>query len=533
MSHGTFDTMTSDIWLASLGRTQRPLLASILLLRVLQLLSQISALWWFSKAMEVMIVDAQPAPTSWLAWLMLSMISWILTAQFSQSLRLRCQTKYETDLETQIHHHWRQSQVALVRKYSPFFWQNLILDQIPAVALYLSQYQVQKWLSALAPVVVLSVLFPVNGWVAALLLLTMPMVPLFMILVGKGAAELQRKHFVALNRLGQLFTDRIKALTLLTATNQHGPQQQVLSQASEGLNQRTMKVVSVAFLSSSVLDFFSTLSMALVAVFIGFNILGEVRFDAQLGFQEGLFILLVAPALFAELKTLGRFYHQKAQAVSAAQALFPVLQSRANPAEHHEFSGLSWLNFHMDEPHLHARQLHLKPGEWVQLHGASGAGKTVFLEALMGFRAASHRLSDDCALLSQDAVILQGSLRDNLKLDKARDDEQLWHALQQVQLDQWAKALPEQLDTEMGQYPALSGGERHRLSLARVLLQDASVVLLDEPTAHLTNEQHQQIIAMMRMHLHSKTVIWASHRALPSDWFGQHWTIQDSEVICQ
>ena len=353
-----------------------------------------------------------------------------------------------------------------------------------------------------------------------------------MVLVGKGAASLHRKHFVALERLGSQFTDRVKGLALITTFNRHGDEKLRLAVANERVNTRTMAVVSVAFLSNTVLDFFSTVSMALIAVFIGFSLLNEIQLGPSLHFQTGLFLLLISPLLFSELKTLGRFYHQKANAESAASALQPVLRHKILMPGKGAFSGISWINFHDEQALINAPYLSIMPGDKIALTGASGAGKSVMFEALMGMRNASHQLGSKAVMINQSSIIAATTLRGNLTMGFTVKEEDLWQQLERVGLTGWAQSLPQQLDTPMGEHPPLSGGQAQRLCLARVLLMDAEIIFLDEPTAHLTEQQHNALTALICGLLHDKTVIWASHKSLPETWFNRHWEMQKGRLTC-
>ena len=245
-----------------------------------------------------------------------------------------------------------------------------------------------------------------------------------------------------------------------------------------------MKVVSVAFLNSTVLDFFSTVSIALVAVFIGFTMLGELNLGPHIDLHQGLFMLLLAPLLFAELRLLGKLYHQKAKAEAGAERFGQIFKEENKTPNLRQAGEVYWINFHVDMPRLHAEHLSISKGDWIRLKGDSGSGKTSLLEALMGFRSASHSLAGELALLSQQSCVLDNTVAFNLHLGHSQYSEcDLLNALDEVGLGQWLNNLPEGLDTNLGDYPAMSGGEAQRLALARILLLKKDIILLDEPTA--------------------------------------------------
>lgn len=533
-------------WLTHVGASTRRWQLVIFTTRVLQLLAEISAFWLFSLLIEAIVIEHKEVELAQVLPFGVAMLCWGGLRNVADMLATRTKQKVENAIEDNVYGYIHKRQLEVTRQYSPTYFQQLLMDDLPDIGNYLTQYTVQKWLSAVVPFFVVGIVLPVNYVVGLSLLITLPTVPLFMILVGKGAATLHRKHFVALERLGNMFSDRLKGLTLITSSGQHARQLERLENASRIVNRNTMKVVSVAFLSSSVLDFFATISIALVAVFIGFTLLGEIQFGPDISLQQGLFMLLVAPLLFSELKRLGQFYHQKEKAIASAQhfeSLFlePVSQKEKQPFDH-----ASWLNFKVQAPPLYAKRLSLRKGDWVRLNGVSGSGKSALLEALIGFRKATHSLSGNIGFLSQEVAILNDTLAFNLHLGHNNDDtlltqpsqlsgntfsaEYLIGSLNNVGLLPWFTQLEDGLFSELGDYPPLSGGEAHRLALARMLLHNKDIVLLDEPTAHLTEKQHKEIAELIHKTLRHKTVIWASHKTLPDVWFNKHWHIQNGEI---
>ncbi len=510
-----------------------PQILKLVLIKSCYFITQIICFWLFSAMMYQLIVKQSSFSTQQLSLFGISALFWLLTKHIVQQQELALNLQVTQTLNTKVNRALETQQHVLAQQYSSFHWQQIFLKHIPALGAYISQYLTQKYLSVVIPLIALVAVFTVNWIVALVLILTLPLIPVFMVLVGYGAANMHRKHFVSLERLGGLFIDRLKALTTITVFNQHKNQTNLLNTASRLVNKQTMQVVSLAFLSTTVLDFFATISIALVAVFIGFTLLGEVSLGPLIDLQQGLFLLLLAPLLFSELKHLGRLYHQKAEAEAAWDSLSPIIELPTNSfsqQRYEEFNTIDWVNFNLDEPTLHAKKLQLKKGQSVNLQGASGAGKSVFLQALMGLKVASHQLNGKCVLLGQSPVILPYSVRKNLSLGHDVSEHQLWQVLAQVNLENVIKGLPEGIDTPLGEYPPLSGGELQRLMLARLLLQPCDVILLDEPTAHLPENQHMELSQLIYQLTRNKTVIWVSHKALPKDWFDQAWQIESNEI---
>ena len=512
-------------WLQTFIKQYRSSLLMLLGLRVLTIVSQVLCFWTFSLMMSQLIVEHQTINENTFIYFVVSSVFWVVLKALSDWLQLRIKLKIESNIESLCKQRLLTYQKVLIGKTSSYFWHHVWLTHIPSVALYLTEYQIQKWLSGVIPLIIIGAIFPVNYLIAIVLIVTLPLIPVFMILVGHGAAKLHRQHFLALERLGGLFVDRLKGMTLLSAFKRHDEETERLKLASDVVNQRTMRVVSVAFLSNTVLDFFSTVSMALIAVFIGFNLLGEINLGPDIVFSDGLYLLLISPLLYSELKSLGRFYHQKAQAEAASEVLSPLYESQNNVFVPNRGSNLDWQDFRVAEPSLYAASLSIEQGQHIRLSGPSGSGKTVVLEALMGLRDSSHRLSQDVAFLGQQAVITPFSVAENLALDDQYTKNELLTVIDKVELSQWLSALPDGLNTEMGEYPPMSGGEAHRLALARVLLRNPETVLLDEPTAHLPDNLHIQLSQLIHSVFKHKTIIWASHKTLPSEWFVKQWAI--------
>jgi ATP-binding cassette subfamily C protein CydD len=438
---------------------------------------------------------------------------------------------------------------AMIRRKPLSAWQDFHSRHLPALETYLIDYRLQRWLVATLPFLVLALILPIS-WLATLtLLVTMPLIPLFMWLVGRGAATLQQRHILALDRLGGLFGDRMLGRQTVRLHNASAREVARFDQASRSLNDRLAAVLRVAFLSGTVLEFFSTLSIALVAVFTGFALLGEVRFGfygTAPTLTEALFILLVAPAFFAELKALGHLYHSRSSALGAASVWETVLAptfgdetqaaAQAAPFNRIELRDAKVLGFD-GEALLAIPLLALERGDRVLLRGPSGAGKTVLLEALAGLRpvhgdlrlngAAAPGLAavrDDALLLEQTPALFPGTVARNTGLGE-HDDRTVTKALESVGLGSWLGALPEGVQTRLGDHPALSGGQRQRLAAARLLLFRPSLILLDEPTAHLSDDERQAITALLQDLLGDSTVIWASHDLADAGWFSKVWTV--------
>ncbi|MGL5321627.1 MAG: ABC transporter transmembrane domain-containing protein, partial [Aeromonas veronii] len=212
-------------------------------------------------------------------------------------------------------------------------WASLLLEQIENMQDFFSRYLPQMAIAVFIPVVILVAVFPVN-WAAGLILLgTAPLIPIFMILVGVGAADANRRNFQALARLSGHFLDRLKGLRTLQLFMRTQAEGDAIRDASEDFRERTMEVLRLAFLSTAVLEFFAAISVALVAVYFGFSYIDHLNFGSygvKVTLFTGLFVLFLAPEFYAPLRELGAHYHAKAQAIGAAEQLLEFLEAEVS-----------------------------------------------------------------------------------------------------------------------------------------------------------------------------------------------------------
>ncbi len=419
-----------------------------------------------------------------------------------------------------------------------------LMEQVEALNGFFARYLPQMALAALLPLVFLAFVFPVN-WAAGLIfLLTAPLIPLFMALVGIKAAEANRRNFEALSLLGAQFLDIVQGILTLKLFDRSRDQVEVVKSGAEGFRVRTMQVLRLAFLSSAVLEFFASISIALIAVYLGFSFLGHLDFgywEAPVTLYQGLFILLLAPEFYLPLRELGTHYHAKQEAVAAADRLRTLMEqeSQALPAEGEGVNGpvkevairqASLIYPGQEQPVWQGLDLTLEPGRMVALIGRSGSGKSSLLQALLGFRALAsgeirvngQLLSDigtdawlaKVAWVSQHTSLVPGTLRENLQMASASaGDQELYAALEQANALEFIQQLPQGLDTRVGERGVgLSGGQIQRLGLARAFLKNAPVLLLDEPTANLDRESERLVLDALDRLCRDRMVLMLTHR---------------------
>lgn len=411
-----------------------------------------------------------------------------------------------------------------------------VVEQVEALDGYFARFHVQQILAVLLPLMILGVTLYLD-WLAALfLLLAAPLIPLFMALVGMGAERLNQAQFAAVSRLSGHFIDRVRSLNTLQLFGQTRRATASVHDAADGYRQRSMRTLRLAFMSSAVLEFFASVSIAVVAIYVGFGLLGYIGYGPanELTLFSGLLILLLAPDFFQPLRSLAQHYHDRARALGAAEHLAELLNqtppatrdAAATPAPA-PASARSLIELDAASVSHDARGVVLGPispclyrGDTVVVTGASGSGKSTLLQLLAGFVAPDGQGERRCpadlrfAWMDQRPLLIHGTLADNLRLAAPdASDASLRQALDNAYLGELLARLPEGLDTPIGEQGAgLSGGQAQRLALARVFLSAAPLVLLDEPTASLDAHSENAIMAAFAQLQHAgRTLVIATH----------------------
>ncbi len=439
-------------------------------------------------------------------------------------------------------------------------WATLLLEQVEDMHDFFARYLPQMSLSVLVPFVILVVVFPVN-WAAGLIfLLTAPLVPMFMALVGMKAADANRKNFKALQRLSGHFYDRLQSMTTIRLFDRTKAETEVMRGASEVFRTRTMDVLKIAFLSSAVLEFFTSISIALTAVYFGFAFIGELNFgDYGLGVTlfAGLFILILAPEFYQPLRDLGTFYHAKQQAVGAAESIVEFLDTDVSAVR----SGEKKL---ADDDHItiQAKDLEVYSPEGTKLLGPvsftlyaqqttalvgpSGAGKTSLINAILGFLPYKGSLTingierteldlanwrQNISWVGQNPLLLHGSIRDNITLGKDKVSNSLIEtALAESYSNEFVDnhSLDYLVSDRSG---GLSVGQAQRLALARAMVQNGKFWLLDEPTASLDARSERLVMDGLSGQIQGKTTLMVTHQLAPLQNVEHILVMQNGEIV--
>ena len=422
---------------------------------------------------------------------------------------------------------------------------ELSVGHVDALDGYYAGYLPARAETMLVPIAILVAVFCVD-WVAGLVLLvTAPLVPVFMMLVGWGAEAAGRRQLVALSRAGAHFADRLRGLDLIRAYGRADAELQGVAAAADDVRDRSMQVLRIAFLSSTVLEFFASISIALLAVYFGFTYLGllDIR-GVALPLSIGMFCLLLAPEFYAPLRRLAAHYHDRANALAAAAEIESALGALPEAVVAAEAVDAKPVPLAPSAPAIVARGLVLRHagaahpvldgvsfavmhGERLALVGASGCGKSSLLEAVAGWllpEAGTLDVADArIALAGQRPWLFHGSIADNIRLgDPAADDMRVRAAAEAAQVWRFARELPQGLDTVIGERGfGLSGGEARRVALARALLHAPDILLLDEPTAFLDPATEADLLASLDTFARGRTVMMATHSPAAMAWVGR------------
>ncbi len=413
---------------------------------------------------------------------------------------------------------------------------TLATKGVDALDSYFARYLPQLFLAVIVPLTVVVVVAG-NDWISAIIIaLTVPLVPVFMILVGASTRQRTELQFRTLQRLAGHFLDVVAGLPTLKVFGRSKAQVAAIRESTDRYRETTMATLRVAFVSSLILELLATLSVALVAVAIGLRLLG-----GHLEFQTALFVLVLAPEAYLPLRLLGTNFHASAEGIKASEQVFEVLE-RPLPARGSRLdlpgkplSALSVEALAVTYPGRRAPALQevsftVEPGEVLALAGPSGCGKSTLLGVLLGLvrpTAGSVRIGgvslDEfepdawrslLAWVPQRPHLFAASIAANVRIGRPdATDEQVRQALRDAGVEDVVDRLPEGLATRLGEGGAgLSAGERQRLALARAFVRDAPLVLLDEPTANLDAQTEEAVLQSVRLLMKGRTVVMVAHR---------------------
>ncbi|MCR8658982.1 thiol reductant ABC exporter subunit CydD [Paenibacillus endoradicis] len=387
---------------------------------------------------------------------------------------------------------------------------------------YLAKYVPQIVLSMFVPFAIFVLVVGQDGLSALVYAITLPLLILFMILIGKYTKSRTDRQYKLLGRLGGHFQEILRGMETLKIFNRSKAQLQIIGKISEEHRRSTMATLRLAFLSAFVMELFATISTAVIAVFLGLRLV-----KGQMEFYDAFLILLLTPEFYAPIRALGTQFHSGMNGASAATRIFKILD--ADPAGYIEkeealtptpiraegyriqFQHVTVHYAGYETPALHDVSFTIEPGQQLAIVGATGAGKSTILDLLQGFiKPTSGKILIDgvdlaelsiaqwrkqLSTVSQKVHLFHCSIRENILLGLEHEsDEQVWNILRQAGADRFVSQLPQGLNTELGDAIQLSGGQIQRIAIARALTrQDAKLILLDEATNGL-DVYHEELV---------------------------------------
>ncbi len=432
---------------------------------------------------------------------------------------------------------------------------NTLVEGIEALENYYARYLPTMSLVALVPFSILIFIFPIDWISGVVLVVTAPLIPFFMILIGKGTEKLNHKQWRKLARMSAHFLDMIQGISTLKLFNASKREANTIAMISDEYRKTTMSVLRVAFLSSLALEFLATVSIAIVAVLIGFRL-----FYGEMDFFYGFFALLLAPEFYLPLRNMGTHYHARLEAIGAAENILKILE-KSNPQQlentpqtannlaeinraeinqaenktnNSETIAIELQHIHFAYPNrgkaLDDFSLRIPAAKRTAIVGYSGAGKSTVANLLLGFiqpqagkilinqqnlnQIGLEKWREKIAWVPQRPHFFHGSIHDNITLGNTiASEQQIKQAAKLAHIDHLIENLADGYHTLIGDKGAgISGGEAQRIALARAFLKDAPVVILDEATANLDTNNEQLIQKSINTLAQDRTLIIIAHR---------------------
>ncbi|MFJ2090456.1 thiol reductant ABC exporter subunit CydD [Streptomyces sp. NPDC087901] len=404
---------------------------------------------------------------------------------------------------------------------------------IDALDDYFARYLPQLGLAVVVPVAVLARVVTEDWISAAIIVVTLPLIPLFMILIGWATQSRMDRQWRLLSRLSGHFLDVVAGLPTLKVFGRAKAQAESIRTITSQYRQATLRTLRIAFLSSFALELLATLSVALVAVTIGMRLV-----HGELDLYTGLVVLILAPEAYLPIRQVGAQYHAAAEGLSAAEEIFAVLETEPRTGGTQdvpcslrlELEGVTVRHAGRTDPSLAGASLVVDEGETVALVGPSGVGKSTLLNVVLGFvepdegrvrvggtdlaALSPERWRERIAWVPQRPHLFAGTITENVRLARpGADDNAVAAALRDAGAYDFVTALPDGARTLLGEDGAgLSAGQRQRLALARAFLADRPLLLLDEPTASLDGETEAGIVEAVRRLAVGRTVLLVVHR---------------------
>jgi len=413
---------------------------------------------------------------------------------------------------------------------------NTVIKGVEALDSYFSEYLPQLFLSALTPLLILLFVFPIDILSGVVFLVTAPIIPLLMYLIGSSAEEINRKHWKSLSRMSGHFLDVLQGITNLKMFNRAKDEIKRIVEISNSFKSSTMKVLKIAFLSALVLELLSTLSIAIIAVEIGLRLM-----YGNMLFESALFVLILAPEFYLPLRQLGSRYHAGLEGLAAFKSIQEILaraKSKENLVKSNldfqngniEFSKVSFSYENRNTIALNDISFTLEKGKTTAIVGESGSGKTSIINMLMRFlepnsgeisvghnnliNISEERWYISVSWVSQNPHIFHKSIYENISIaNNNATEKEIIEAAKNAFIHDSIVKLKNGYHSIVGENGAtLSGGEIQRIALARTFLKNAPIWLMDEPTSSIDSVYESDLLSSIKRLAKDKTVVIVAHR---------------------